>query len=30
MTETDISTPFDAAPEADLSAPLDDDETLPF
>ena len=30
MTPTDISTPFDAAPEADLSAPLDDDETLPF
>ena len=30
MTETNISTPFDAAPEADLSAPLDDDETLPF
>lgn len=30
MTPTDIPTPFDAAPEADLSAPLDDDETLPF
>ena len=30
MTPTNISTPFDAAPEADLSAPLDDDETLPF
>ena len=30
MTETDIPTPFDAAPKADLSAPLDDDETLPF
>ena len=30
MTETDISTPFDAAPEADLSAPLDDADDLPF
>ena len=30
MTPTNIPTPFDAAPEADLSAPLDDDETLPF
>lgn len=30
MTETNIPTPFDAAPEADLSAPLDDDATLPF
>lgn len=30
MTPTDAPTPFDAAPEADLSAPLDDDETLPF
>lgn len=30
MTPTDIPSPFDAAPEADLSAPLDDDETLPF
>lgn len=31
MTETDEDTPFDPpAPEADLSAPLDDDETLPF
>lgn len=30
MTETNISTPFDAAPEADLSAPLDDDADLPW
>ena len=30
MTPTDIPTPFDAAPEADLSAPLDDDAELPF
>ena len=30
MTETNIPSPYDAAPEADLSAPLDDDETLPF
>ena len=30
MTETDISTPFDAAPEADLSAPLDDEDDLLF
>ena len=30
MTETDISTPFDAAPEADLSAPLDDEADLPW
>lgn len=30
MTPTNIPTPFDAAPEANLSAPLDDDETLPF
>ena len=30
MTETNISTPFDAAPEADLSAPLDDEDDLPF
>ena len=30
MTPTDIPTPFDAAPEADLSAPLDDDADLPF
>lgn len=30
MTETSIPSPFDAAPEADLSAPLDDDATLPF
>ena len=30
MTETSIPSPYDAAPEADLSAPLDDDETLPF
>ena len=30
MTPTDIHTPFDAAPEADLSAPLDDEDGLPF
>ena len=30
MTPTDIPTPFDAAPEADLSAPLDDEHDLPF
>ena len=30
MTETDIPTPFDAAPEADLSAPLDVADDLPF
>ena len=30
MTETSIPTPFDAAPEADLSAPLDDVDDLPF
>ena len=30
MTETNISTPFDAAPEADLSAPLDVADDLPF
>lgn len=30
MTPTNIPSPFDAAPEADLSAPLDDDATLPF
>lgn len=30
MTPTNIPSPYDAAPEADLSAPLDDDETLPF
>ena len=30
MTPTDIPTPFDAAPEADLSAPLDDEDDLPF
>ena len=30
MTPTDAPTPFDAALETGLSAPLDDDETLPF
>ena len=30
MTETNISTPFDAAPEADLAAPLDVADDLPF
>lgn len=30
MTETNIPSPYDAAPEADLSAPLDDDAELPF
>lgn len=30
MTETSIPSPYDAAPEADLSAPLDDDASLPF
>lgn len=31
MTPTDAPTPFDAAPEADLSAPLDDaEDDLPF
>ena len=31
MTETDEDTPFDPpAPEADLSAPLDDEDDLPF
>src|SRR5699024_4380069 len=30
MTPTDIPTPFDAAPEADLSAPLGDEDDLPF
>ena len=30
MTPTDISTPFDAAPEADLAAPLDVADDLPF
>lgn len=30
MTPTDAPTPFDAAPEADLAAPLDDDGDLPF
>lgn len=30
MTPTDIPTPFDAAPEADLSAPLDDEADLPW
>ena len=30
MTPTDIHTPFDAAPEADLSAPLDVADDLPF
>lgn len=30
MTETNIPSPYDAAPEADLSAPLDDDGDLPF
>lgn len=30
MTETSIPSPYDAAPEADLSAPLDDDGDLPF
>lgn len=30
MTPTNIPSPFDAAPEADLSAPLDDDASLPF
>lgn len=31
MTETSIPSPYDAAPEADLSAPLDDaEDDLPF
>ena len=30
MTPTNIPTPFDAAPEADLSAPLDVADDLPF
>ena len=30
MTPTDIPSPFDAAPEADLSAPLDDEADLPW
>lgn len=30
MTPTDAPTSFDAAPEADLAAPLDDDGDLPF
>lgn len=30
MTETNIPSPYDAAPEADLAAPLDDDEDLPW
>ena len=30
MTPTNIPTPFDAAPEADLSAPLGDEDDLPF
>lgn len=30
MTPTDIPTPFDAAPKADLSAPLDDEADLPW
>lgn len=30
MTETNIPSPYDAAPEVDLSAPLDDDASLPF
>ena len=30
MTPTNIPSPFDAAPEADLSAPLDDDADLPW
>lgn len=30
MTPTDAPTPFDAAPEADLSAPLDVADDLPF
>ena len=30
MTETSIPSPYDAAPEADLAAPLDDDGDLPF
>lgn len=30
MTETNIPSPYDAAPEADLSAPLDDEDDLPF
>ena len=30
MTPTNIHTHFDAAPEADLSAPLDDEDDLPF
>ena len=30
MTPTNIPTPFDAAPEADLSAPLDDEADLPW
>lgn len=30
MTPTNIPTPFDAASEADLSAPLDDEDDLPW
>lgn len=30
MTETSIPSPYDAAPEADLAAPLDDADDLPF
>lgn len=30
MTETSTPSSYDAAPEADLSAPLDDDASLPF
>ena len=30
MTPTNIPSPYDAAPESDLSAPLDDDAELPF
>lgn len=30
MTETNIPSPYDAAPEADLSAPLDDEADLPW
>ena len=30
MTETNIPSPYDAAPEADLSAPLDVADDLPF
>ena len=30
MTPTNVPSPYDAAPEADLSAPLDDDADLPW